>query len=380
MAPMNLYKKSLELHKKHRGKLEVKLKTPIKNKKDLSLTYTPGVAGVSRFIAKNPKSVYDHTIKGNAVAVVTDGSAILGLGDLGPEAALPVMEGKAALFKQFANIDAFPICLDTKDPDKIIEIVKHISPVFGAVNLEDISAPKCFYIEEKLRKEAKIPVMHDDQHGAAVVVLAGLINALKLRQSKKGRVKIVVNGAGAAGVAITKLLIKYGFREIIICDSMGTIYKGRKNLNTEKQKLANLTNPKRTQGLLADVLVGADIFIGVSKGGLLTGQMVKTMNQKPIIFALANPDPEITPVEAKRAGAFVVATGRSDYPNQVNNSLVFPGVFRGALDNKIKQFKEWMFIKAALALAGCVKNPSPNKIIPGPFDKGVVEKIAKIIR
>jgi len=376
----DVYKKSLALHKKHKGKIEISLKFPINDKKDLSLAYSPGVAEISRQISKDPKSVWNLTIKGNAVAIISDGSAILGLGNLGAEAAIPVMEGKAALFKKFAGIDAFPICLKTQDNEEIISAVKAISPIFGAVNLEDIAAPRCFYIEKRLRQELDIPVMHDDQHGTAVVVLAGLINALKVRQSRKETVKIVVNGAGSAGLAITELLLEYGFKNIIINDSRGTIYRGRKDLNSDKKVFANLTNIDRIKGGLEDSLRGADIFIGVSKAKVLTAEMVKPMNKNPIIFALANPEPEIMPELALKAGAFIVATGRSDYPNQVNNSLAFPGIFRGALDNRIDQFNNKMFTKAALALASCVRNPSRDKIVPSPFDKNVVRTIAKVIR
>jgi malate dehydrogenase (oxaloacetate-decarboxylating) len=338
------------------------------------------VAEVSRAIAKNPKDVFKYTIKGNSVAVISDGSAILGLGNLGALAAIPVMEGKCALFKKFANIDAFPICLNTQDPEEIIKVVKMITPVFGAINLEDISAPRCFYIEERLRALADIPVMHDDQHGTAVVVLAGLINALKLRRSKVQQVKIVINGAGSAGLAIVDLLLKYGFKNIIVNDSQGIIFEGRADLNPEKQRFAKLTNRALLQGDLAQSLIGTDIFIGVSKARVLTQEMIKTMNPKPIIFALANPEPEIMPELAKAAGAFVVATGRSDYPNQVNNALAFPGIFRGALDNKIKQFNDRMFIKSAEAIASAVKKVTADKIIPSPFEKGLAQKIAKVIK
>jgi len=376
----DVYKMSLARHKKYAGKIEVALKFPINDKNDLSLAYSPGVAEVSREIARRPLSAKNYTLKGNSVAIVSDGSAILGLGNLGALAAIPVMEGKAALFKKFAGIDAFPICLNTQNEDEIIATVKAIAPVFGAINLEDISAPRCFNIEKILRRELDIPVMHDDQHGTAVVVLAGLINSLKLRKSKKEEVKIVLNGAGSAGIAIAELLLMYGFKNIILNDSKGTIYGGRKDLNSDKKRLASLTNKKNIKGDLADSLVGADIFIGVSKGGVMSEEMVKSMNIKPIIFALANPEPEIMPEKAKKAGAFIVATGRSDYPNQVNNALAFPGIFKGALQNNIKQFDDKMFIKAALALASSIKNPTTEKIIPTPFDKGMVERIAKVIR
>ena len=380
MKKKDIYKMSLKKHKKYGGKIEIALKFSIANKNDLSLAYSPGVAEVSREISKRPQSAKDYTLKGNSVAIVSDGSAILGLGNLGALAAIPVMEGKAALFKKFADIDAFPICLDTQNEDEIIAIVKAIAPVFGAINLEDISAPRCFNIEKKLRAELNIPIMHDDQHGTAVVVLAGLINSLKLRKSKKENVKIVLNGAGSAGIAIAELLLMYGFKNIILNDSRGVIYQGRQDLNSDKKRLASLTNKKNIKGTLVNSLMGADIFIGVSKGGVLSEEMIKTMNAKPIIFALANPEPEIMPEKAKKAGAFIIATGRSDYPNQVNNALAFPGIFRGALNNHIKQFNDAMFIKAALALASSIKNPTTEKIIPTPFDKGVVEKIAKVIR
>lgn len=376
----SVYEDSLKLHAKKLGKIEIAIKLPLKNKKDLSLAYSPGVAAVSRRISEKPSDVWKYTIKANSVAVVTDGSAILGLGNLGPHAAIPVMEGKAALFKKFANIDAFPICLNTQNEDEIIAIIKAISPMFGAINIEDISAPRCFVIEDRLRRELDIPIMHDDQHGTAVVVLAGLINALKLRKSKKESVRVVINGAGSAGLAITDLLLKYGFKNIILNDSKGVIYNGRKDLNPEKSKFALLTNKESIKGTLGDSLKKADIFIGVSKAGVLTKEMVKSMKEKPIIFALANPEPEIMPEEAIEAGAFVIATGRSDYPNQVNNVLAFPGIFRGALDNRIKQFNDKIFIKAAEALASSVKKVSKDKIIPGPFDIGVVEKIAKTIK
>jgi malate dehydrogenase (oxaloacetate-decarboxylating) len=377
---MDIYKKSLEIHEEHQGKIEVNVKLPLENKEDLSLAYSPGVAEVSREIAKSFDNVYKYTIKANAVAIVTDGSAILGLGNLGPHAAIPVMEGKAALFKKFANIDAFPICLNTQDQDEIVNIVKAITPMFGAINLEDISAPRCFYIEERLRKEADIPVMHDDQHGTTVVVLAGLINALKLRGSKKENVRVVVNGAGAAGVAIVKLLIESGFQNIIMSDTKGAIYLGREDLDGAKLELAKVTNLAMGKGQLPDIINGADVFIGVSKGGVLNKEMVSKMAKDPIIFALANPEPEISFEDAKFASAFIVATGRSDYPNQVNNALAFPGIFRGALDNKIKNFEEHMFVKAAEALASCVANPTTEKIIPSIFDQNVVTEIAKVIK
>ncbi len=376
----DIYKKSLELHKKHKGKISVELKMSLDTKEDLSLAYSPGVAEASRQIGAEPETVFEYTGKGNMVAVVSDGSAILGLGNLGAKAAIPVMEGKAALFKKFAGIDAFPICLNTQDTEDIIKIVKAITPVFGAINLEDISAPRCFEIEERLRKEADIPIMHDDQHGTAVVVLAGLLNALKLRGGSKESVKIVVNGAGAAGVAITKILLEYGFENIMMADSKGAIYEGREGLDGIKKELAENTNKEGKSGDLSEIIKGADIFIGVSKAKLVTEEMVRSMVKDPIIFALANPEPEISVEEAKVAGALVVATGRSDFPNQVNNALAFPGLFRGALDNKIKQFEPRMFVKAAETLANLVPNPTPEKIIPEPFEEGIAEKIARVIK
>lgn len=355
-------------------------KVPLTNKAELSLAYTPGVAEASREIGREVELAYEYTIKGNTVAIVSDGSAILGLGNLGAHAAIPVMEGKAAIFKEFAGIDAFPICVNTQDVEEIIALVKNIAPVFGGINLEDISAPRCFEIEERLRAELPIPVMHDDQHGTATVVLAGLINALKLRGSKKEDVRVVMSGAGAAGTAITKILLAYGFKHFIVCDTQGAIYEGRKGMNLEKEALAHVTNLDKKVGTLAEILHGADIFIGVSKPGLLTADMVRTMEERPIIFALANPIPEIMPAIAKEAGAFVVATGRSDFPNQINNSIAFPGIFRGALDNRIKQFKEEMFVRAAEALAGYVKDPQPDQLLPAQFDRGVVAVVKEVIR
>lgn len=375
----DVYKQSLELHRKHRGKIEVVSKVPLTNKAELSLAYTPGVAEACREIGRDVELAYEYTIKGNTVAIVSDGSAILGLGNLGAHAAIPVMEGKAAIFKEFAGIDAFPICVNTQDVEEIVALVKNIAPVFGAINLEDISAPRCFEIEDRLRAELPIPVMHDDQHGTAVVVLAGLINALKLRGSKKEAVRVVMSGAGAAGTAITKLLLAYGFKNFIVCDSQGAVYEGREGLNEEKQELARITNHDKKMGTLSEVLSGADIFIGVSKGGLLTAEMVRTMAEKPIIFALANPVPEIMPDLAKEAGAFVVATGRSDFPNQINNALAYPGIFRGALDHRIKQFTEAMFLRSAEALAAYVTDPKPDQVLPPLFDKGIVSAIKSVV-
>lgn len=375
----DVYQESLELHKKNKGKLAVVSKVKIENKEDLSLAYTPGVAEVCREIARDQNLASSLTLKGNTIAVISDGSAILGLGNLGAKAAIPVMEGKCILFKEFADVDAFPICLDTQDTEEIIKTIKYLAPVFGGINLEDISAPRCFEIEERLKNELDIPVMHDDQHGTATVVLAGLINSLKVRNSKKEEVKIVVNGAGAAGTAITNLLILYGFKNIIVCDSVGIIYKGREDLNIEKIKLAKITNRSLEKGSLMNAITGADIFIGVSKPGVLNSEMVKSMAQQPIIFALANPVPEIIPEVAKEAGVFIVSTGRSDYPNQVNNVLAFPGIFRGALDNKVKQITDDMLIKAAEVLANLVPNPSVDMILPDPFNKEIAKAIAKVI-
>ncbi len=376
---MDVYQKSLELHKKNHGKIMIQSKIALDNKEDLALAYSPGVAAVSRAIGENKKLAWDLTIKRNMIAVVSDGSAILGLGNLGPEAAIPVMEGKAALFKKFADVDAFPICLTTQDTEEIIETVKRIAPVFGGINLEDISAPRCFEIEMRLQIELDIPVMHDDQHGTAVVVLAGLINAMKIRGSKKEEVHVVMNGVGAAGVAIAKIIMDWGVKNILLCDRGGIITSNRVDLNPEKMKLAQITNPEKISGTMEDALRGADIFIGVSVGNLLTSEHVKMMAKDPIIFALANPEPEISPSVAKEAGALVVATGRSDYPNQVNNVLAFPGIFRGALDHNITQFTNHMFVKAAHAIAACVKEPSADMIIPDPFDPEVPLAVAKVI-
>jgi malate dehydrogenase (oxaloacetate-decarboxylating) len=370
---------ALALHKKHHGKLAVVSKVPLLTREDLSRAYTPGVGQVCLEISKDPKLAYEYTLKRNTVAIVSDGSAILGLGNLGAAAAIPVMEGKAILFKQLAGVDAFPICLNTQDTEEIIKAVKQIAPVFGAVNLEDIAAPRCFEIERRLQEELDIPVMHDDQKGTATVVLAGLINACRVRGSKKEEVKIVLNGAGAAGTAVAQLLVAYGFKNIIAVDSQGAIYMGRPDLTPEKAQLAALTNPGGESGTLAAVLAHADVFIGLSKAGLVTGEMVRSMQPRPIIFALANPVPEIMPAEALAAGAFIVATGRSDFPNQVNNSLGFPGIFRGMLDGGARTFTTKMFIAAAEALAGMVAEPSPTQILPQALDTKVPVVVAAAI-
>ncbi|MGV8150116.1 MAG: NAD(P)-dependent malic enzyme [Candidatus Woesearchaeota archaeon] len=371
---------SLKLHEKNKGKISIKSKVAIKNRTDLSMAYTPGVAEPCRMIAKNKDDVYKYTSKGNIVAVITDGTAVLGLGDIGPEASLPVMEGKAILFKEFSGIDAIPIALSTKDVDEIVRTVKLISPMLGGINLEDISAPRCFEIEERLKKELDIPVMHDDQHGTAIVVLAGMINALKLAKKSLSSVKIIVSGAGAAGDAITRLLSFYGAKNIILVDRAGAIYDGRKeNMNPEKDSISKITNPHKEKGQLQDVIKNADVFIGVSAPNILTPEIVKSMNNKPIIFAMANPIPEIMPDIAQTAGAFIIATGRSDFPNQINNVLAFPGVFRGALDVRAREINTEMKVAAAIALAAMVKKPSTEKIIPSPFDKGVAKTVAKAV-
>ncbi|MGA8942756.1 MAG: malic enzyme-like NAD(P)-binding protein [Thermoactinomyces sp.] len=362
-----------------RGKLTVQSKVPVDSAYDLSLAYSPGVAEPCREIHSQPDTIYDYTAKGNLVAVVTDGTAVLGLGNIGPEAAMPVMEGKAVLFKSFAGVDAFPICLDTTEIDKIVETVKSMSPSFGGVNLEDIAAPNCFIIEERLKKELDIPVFHDDQHGTAIVTLAGLINALKVVGKKMEEIRVVANGAGAAGIAIIQLLLKMGVHDVIMCDSKGAIYQGRPyGMNPIKEKVAEITNQDKISGDLADVIKGADVFIGVSVEGAVTPEMVRSMNKDPIIFAMANPIPEIMPDEAKKAGAKVVGTGRSDFPNQVNNVLAFPGIFRGALDVRAKSINEEMKIAAAYGIAGLIEEHelNPDYVIPAPFDPRVAPKVA----
>ena len=377
---MDYSKKSLELHKKNKGKLEIKSKMPLKNREDLSLAYTPGVAAPCLEIAKKPSDVYKYTIKGNSVAVVTNGTAVLGLGNIGAKAALPVMEGKALLFKKFAGIDAYPICLDTEDVEEIIRTVKLLSPGFGGINLEDIKAPQCFEIEEKLKEELDIPVFHDDQHGSAIVVLAALINALKIVNKKIDKIKIIVNGAGSAGIATAKLLLSYGAKNIILIDRKGAIYKGRKKLNPVKEEMSLKTNPKMVKGGLEEAIKGADVFIGFSVAGALKEKWVSQMAEKGIVFAMANPVPEIMPDKAKQAGAFIIATGRSDFPNQINNILAFPGIFRGLLDEKIKKIDKKMMIRAAEAIASIIKKPAPNKIIPSVFNKKVVKKVAESVK
>jgi malate dehydrogenase (oxaloacetate-decarboxylating) len=378
----DIYQKSLEFHILHGGKIDIVSKVPVKDRDTLSMVYTPGVAEVCRAISKDISIAKTATLKGNTVGIISDGSAILGLGNLGAHSAIPVMEGKAVIFKEFAGLNGFPICLDTQNVDEIVETVVRIAPVFGAINLEDISAPRCFEIEKKLRERLNIPIMHDDQHGTATVVLAGLINSLKLAGKDKENVKIVINGVGAAGTAVAKLLILYGFKHFIFVDTVGVIHKGRTDLSPQKIELLEIANtvPQNdiTARTLADALSGADIFIGVSKGDILTQEMVKSMNEKPIIFALANPVPEIMPDIAKDSGAFIIATGRSDYPNQVNNALAYPGIFKGALDSNLVQFEQEMFIDVALALANCVESPTTENILPDIFNPNIVRAIVKV--
>jgi malate dehydrogenase (oxaloacetate-decarboxylating) len=377
---MDLGRKAINLHKRYQGKLKVASKIPLRNLKDLSLVYTPGVGAVSSLIAKNKKLVRDLTFKGNSVAVVSDGSAVLGLGNIGPEAALAVMEGKAVIFKEFADIDAIPIVLNTQDSEKIIEIIKAISPTFGGINLEDISAPRCFEIEERLKKELDIPVMHDDQHGTAIVVLAALINAAKVIKKKLSGLKIVISGAGPAGAATAKLLLKAGIKNIVMVDSKGIISTKRRGLLPYKKELVKITNPERLFGDFKKAIEGADVFIGLSRPNVLLSSDVKKMAKSAIVFAMANPIPEIMPDLAKKAGAAITATGRSDFPNQINNALAFPGIFRGALDNQVCQITDRMKIKAAYSIANLIKKPTPNKIIPSIFDKRLTKTVAKTIK
>ncbi|MBQ6230361.1 MAG: NAD-dependent malic enzyme [Eubacterium sp.] len=378
---MDFNKLSLEMHEENKGKLEVVSKVRVETKDDLSTAYTPGVAEPCRKINENPMDAYKYTCKANTIAVVSDGTAVLGLGDIGPLAAIPVMEGKSILFKRFGNVDAFPICLDTKDTEEIIETVKRIAPSFGGINLEDISAPRCFEIEERLKKELDIPVFHDDQHGTAIVVSAGIMNALKLVGKKMEDVTAVVNGAGAAGISITKLLLSFGLKDAILVDRQGAIYEGRDGLNPAKEEIAKITNKNKEAGSLADVVKGKDIFLGVSAPGVLTAEMVSTMAKDSIIFAMANPTPEIMPDEAKKGGAAVVATGRSDFPNQINNVLVFPGIFRGALDARATGITEEMKRAAAVAIASIVKDDelNPDYIIPDAFNPEVAKVVAKAV-
>lgn len=379
---MALREEALELHRAHQGKLSIISKVGVQNAYDLSLAYSPGVAEPCKEIHQQKEKVYEYTSKGNLVAVVSDGTAVLGLGNIGPEAAMPVMEGKAVLFKQFAGVDAIPLCLDTTDVDKIVDTVKLLEPTFGGINLEDIAAPACFAIEERLKREMNIPVFHDDQHGTAIVTLAGLINALKVVGKSMQEIKVVANGAGAAGIAIIKLLLSMGVRDVIMCDTKGAIYDGRTTgMNPIKDMIAKNTNLEKVPGSLEEVIVGADVFVGVSVGGAVTQEMVRSMNRDSIIFAMANPDPEILPEDAIAAGAKVVGTGRSDYPNQVNNVLAFPGIFRGALDVRATGINEDMKIAAAHAIAELIREDelSPEYVIPRPFDPRVAPNVAAAV-
>jgi len=379
---MNIYEEALKLHEENKGKIEVISKTEVKDMHDLAVVYTPGVAEPCRKIHDKTSEVYKYTSKGNMVAVVSDGTAVLGLGDIGPEAALPVMEGKAVLFKHFANVDAFPICLATKDPDKIVEAVTLIAPSFGGINLEDISAPRCFEIEDRLKKILDIPVFHDDQHGTAIVVLSGLINALKVVGKDLNKIKLVVNGAGASAIAVLKFIMSTGVKNAILCDSRGIIYEGRKeNMNPVKEEMAKITNKDKIKGTLADAIVDADVFLGLSVAGVLKPEMVKTMASDSIIFAMANPTPEIMPDIAKKAGARIVCTGRSDFPNQVNNCLGFPAIFKGALKVRASQINEKMKLAAAYALASLISEDELNddNVIADAFDPCVVERESEAV-
>lgn len=379
---MQMEKEAIRLHKEWQGKIEVKSTVAVNSAKDLSIAYTPGVAEPCKEIHQDKNKVYEYTRKWNLVAVVTDGTAVLGLGDIGPEAGMPVMEGKAVLFKTFADVDAFPICLDTKDPEEIIKTVKYLAPTFGGINLEDISAPRCFEIEKRLKEELDIPVFHDDQHGTAVVTLAGIINALKIVNKKLEELSVVVNGSGAAGIAITKLLLKMGLRNVVLCDRSGAIYEGRSNLNAQKAEIAKITNQELKKGSLKDVMAGTDVFIGVSAPNTVTKEMVRSMNKDAVIFAMANPVPEIYPEEAKAAGAKVIGTGRSDFPNQVNNVLAFPGIFRGALDVRARDINDEMKIAAAYAIADLIGDEELTEeyVIPKAFDDRVAPAVAEAVK
>lgn len=380
---MDYSQASLDKHKQFKGKIGISSKFgAVTSREDLSIAYTPGVAAVSKLLASNPEEAYNYSIKSNAVAVVSDGSAVLGLGNIGPLGALPVMEGKALLFKEFGGVDAYPIVLDTQDPDEVINIVKNIAPGFGGINLEDFSAPNCFYIENKLKEILNIPVMHDDQHGTAIVVLAALINSLKLSGRVPETTTVTIVGAGAAGTAIAKLLYLYGIKDILMLDTKGIISADRTDLNDSKKEFLSFTNPQNLSGDLAIAMAGRDVFIGVSGPNILTADMVKSMNPKPLIFAMANPTPEIDPQVARDAGAFIVGTGRSDYPNQINNVLAFPGIFRGALDNRVKAITDDMKLAAAKAIASYLPESqiTVDQILPSPLDKGVAQSVAAVIK
>ncbi|WP_066715387.1 NAD(P)-dependent malic enzyme [Clostridium sp. Marseille-P299] len=379
---MTLSERALQLHEEWHGKLSTTAKCEVKSREDLSLAYTPGVAEPCKVIANDPEAAYKYTIKSNTVAVVSDGSAVLGLGNIGAKAAMPVMEGKCVLFKEFGGVNAFPICLDTQDTEEIIKTIVNIAPAFGGINLEDISAPRCFEIENRLKELLDIPVFHDDQHGTAIVVLAGVINALKVTNKKKEDCKVVVNGAGSAGIAISKLLLQYGFKNLILCDKVGILSKDTKDLNYMQREMMEVTNPLNEAGTLSDALVGADIFIGVSAPNIVTPEMVSKMNKDSILFAMANPVPEILPDLAKSAGAKVVGTGRSDFPNQVNNVIAFPGIFKGALEGRASKITDEMKLAAAVAIANLVSEDELNEdfILPEAFDERVCEVVSNAVK
>lgn len=379
---MDINEKAIQAHKEWNGKIDTVAKSKVKSREDLSIAYTPGVAAPCRIIAENKEEAYNYTLKANTVAVVSDGSAVLGLGNIGPEAAMPVMEGKCVLFKEFGDVNAFPICLNTQDPDEIVQIVKALEPTFGGINLEDISSPRCFEIEERLKKEMNIPVFHDDQHGTAIVVLSGIINGLRLIGKKKEDCKVVVNGTGAAGTAIAKLLLTYGFKNMLLCDKLGIINSEYPNLTWMQEEMRKVTNQNDEKGTLADALKGADIFVGVSAPNIVTEEMVASMNKDAILFAMANPTPEIMPDIAKKAGARIVGTGRSDFPNQVNNVIAFPGIFKGALEGRATQITEKMKLAAAEAIASLVSDDELNDefIMPEAFDPRVADVVANAVK
>ncbi len=379
---MDTYEEALAMHEKLHGKIETVSKCAVKSREALSLAYTPGVAEPCRKIAQNSSDAYKYTIKSNTIAVISDGSAVLGLGNIGPLAAMPVMEGKAVLFKEFGGVNAFPICLDTQDTEEIIQTIKNIAPAFGGINLEDISAPRCFEIETRLKEELDIPVFHDDQHGTAIVVLAGIINSLKVVKKEAADCRVVVNGAGSAGIAISKLLLKYGFKDLVLCDKFGILSTDSKDLNYMQKEMTLVTNPSKLTGTLADALKGADIFVGVSAPGIVTAEMVSSMAKDSVLFAMANPTPEIMPDIARAAGARVVGTGRSDFPNQVNNVVAFPGIFKGALEGHAKQITEEMKLAAAYAIANLVDDSELNdeNIMPQPFDPRVCDVVAEAVK
>lgn len=376
---MDIAQQALELHKQLKGKIRITPTTDIQSMKDLTLVYSPGVGAVAKAIAADPSLMKTHTWRQNTVAIVSDGTAVLGFGDIGPEAVMPVLEGKSAIFKRFADIDAVPITLGTKDPKRIIDAIEAIAPSFGAIQLEDIAAPACFEIERELMKRLTIPVMHDDQHGTAIVTLAGLINASKVVKKSLAEMRVVMNGAGAAGIAIARLLLKAGVKDVVMCDRQGAIVEGREGMNSEKHDIATFTNREKRSGSLMDVARGSDVLIGVSAAGAFTKELIQSMSNMPIVFALANPVPEILPEEAKAAGALVVATGRSDFPNQVNNALCYPGLFRGMLDKGVNQVNDDIKIRAAEAIASFITEPTPERIIPTMFDEGLHEAVAKSV-